>query len=145
MSKLVFPEESYAIVGGCFNVYKNMGCGFLEAVYQECLEIEFERQGILFQPQHELKLTYQGQELKQRFKPDFLCYDKIILEIKAVSKLVDEHRAQVINYLHATRLQLGILINFGHHPKLEYERFVFTAEGPKAQSAIGEISQKKKK
>ena len=124
MTEILFKEECYAIIGACFNVYKDKGCGFLEPVYQECCEIEFGFQRIPFVPQKELQLTYRGQPLKQRYKPDFICYDKIIVELKAVSQLSDEHRAQVLNYLHATGMKLGLLINFGHHPKLEYERFV---------------------
>jgi GxxExxY protein len=124
MNKIVYEKESYAIIGACFNVYKAMGCGFLEPVYQECLDIEFEFQGIPFLSQQELKLKYRERELKQRYKPDFVCYDKIIVELKAVSKVTDEHRAQVLNYLYATGLKLGLLVNFGHYPKLEYERIV---------------------
>lgn len=113
-------------MGACFNVYKEMGCGFLEAIYQECVEIELEYQRILFQSQHEIKVQYRNHDLKHQFKPDFLCYGKIIVELKAVSKLIDEHRAQVLNYLNASKLQLGLLINFGHYPKLQYERFILT-------------------
>jgi GxxExxY protein len=109
-------------------VYKDKGCGFLEAVYQECLEIEFEYQGIPFLSQQEQKLNYRHRELKQGFKPDFVCYDKIIVELKAVSGLVEEHRAQVLNYLNATGMKLGLLINFGHYPKLEYERLILTPD-----------------
>ena len=130
MSKIIYPEESYAIVGACFNVYKEMGCGFLEAVYQECVELEFTHQVIPFQSQCEFVLKYRDRELRQRFKPDLVCYEKIILELKAVSNLTDDHRAQVINYLNATKLELGILVNFGHYPKLEYERFVLTDAHP---------------
>lgn len=107
---------------------KDKGCGFLEPVYQECLEIEFAYQKIPFLSQKELKLKYRHQELKQGFKADFVCYDKIIVELKAVSGLVDEHRAQVLNYLNASGMKLGLLINFGHYPKLEYERFILTPE-----------------
>jgi GxxExxY protein len=131
MEKLVYAKESYAIVGACFNVYKEKGCGFLEPVYQECLEIEFEYQEIPFRSQPELKLRYRDRELKQRYKPDFVCYDKIIVELKAVSKLADEHRAQVLNYLNATGLKLGLLVNFGHYPKLEYERLILTQDSPR--------------
>src|SRR5438552_3448200 len=105
--ELLFKEECYAIMGACFEVYKEKGCGFLEAVYQECLALEFGLQGIPFQPQVELKMLYKGFPLMQLYKPDFLCFEKIILEIKAVSKLDDEHRAQVHNYLKATGLRLG--------------------------------------
>jgi len=124
MTELIYKEESYAILGACFNVYKTMGCGFLESVYQECLEIEFEYQGIPFSSQKELKLTYRDKELKQTYRPDFICFDKIIIELKAISKLVKGHEAQVINYLNATGLKLGLLVNFGHYPKLEYKRIV---------------------
>ncbi len=102
MSGLIYPEESYKIIGACFNVYKAKGCGFTEPVYQECLEIELEYQEIPFEAQKKLKLAYRGRELKQTFKPDFICYEKIVLEIKAVANLVDEHRAQLLNYLTRT-------------------------------------------
>src|ERR1700686_4435471 len=105
---LLFEEETYKILGACFEVYKEKGCGFLEAVYQECLEMEFTLQGILYLPQAELGLTYKGRPLKQKYKPDFVMFDKVILEIKAVSKLTDEHRAQVHNYLKATGLKVGL-------------------------------------
>jgi len=122
--KILFKEESYRIIGACFEVYKEKGHGFLEAVYQECLAIELEDQGIPFAEKPRLRLRYKEWELKQHYEPDFLCFGKIIVEIKAVKQLMDEHRAQVINYLKATGLELGLLVNFGHHPKLEYERFV---------------------
>lgn len=124
MTELIYKKESYAILGACFNVYKTMGCGFLESVYQECLEIEFEYQEIPFLSQKELKLTYRDTELKQTYRPDFICFDKIIIELKAISKLIKDNEAQVINYLNATGLKLGILVNFGHYPKLEYKRIV---------------------
>ena len=123
-SKILYKEESYAIIGACFNVYKEKGNGFLEAVYQECLEIEFYFQEIPYGTQINLQLTYRDRVLKQTYKPDFLCYNKIIVEIKALSKIVDEHRAQILNYLNGSGFKLGLLINFGHNPKLEYERFV---------------------
>ena len=124
MRELIYKEESYRIIGACFEVYKEKGCGFLEAVYQECLECEFEIQGMLFVPQKPLALSYKGRPLKQRYTADFICFDKIIVELKAVSALADEHRSQVLNYLNATGFKLGLLVNFGHHPKLEYERIV---------------------
>jgi GxxExxY protein len=122
--ELIFKEEAYAIFGACFEVYNEMGCGFLEAVYQECLEMELQSRGLVFRPRADLTVNYKGQPLKQVYVPDFVCLDKIILEIKAVSDLADEHRAQVHNYLKATGYRLGLLVNFGHHPKLEYERIV---------------------
>ena len=123
-SNIIYKEESYRIMGACFEVYKEKGCGFLEAVYQECLEMEFSLQGILFQPQVGLALAYKGRPLKQKYVPDFICFGKIILEIKAVSELNDEHRAQVHNYLRATGYKLGLLANLGHYPGVEHERIV---------------------
>jgi GxxExxY protein len=100
--ELINKDESYRILGACFEVYKEKGSGFLEAVYQECLEIEFSLQGIPFVAKASLDLNYKGRPLKQRYEPDFICFEKIILEIKAVSQLADEHRAQLHNYLKAT-------------------------------------------
>lgn len=121
---LIYAAESYAIKGACIRVYKALGNGFLESVYQECLEIEFAGSGIPFVAQHPLALTYQGHTLRQTYKPDFVCYGKIIVELKAVAKLMPEHQAQVINYLRMADLQLGLLFNFGHHPLLEQIRLV---------------------
>ena len=124
MSDLLLKDECYRVMGACFEVYKDKGCGFVEPVYQECLEIELEIQTILFRAQQQLPLHYKGRPLKQIYIPDFICFDQIILEIKAVSKLCDEHRAQVHNYLKATGYRLGLLVNFGHHPQVEWERIV---------------------
>jgi len=126
VAEILYPDESYALMGACFNVYNEKGSGFLEPVYQECLEIELEYQGIPFEAQKEITLHYRGRELKQRYKPDLICHDKIIIEAKAVAQLLPEHRAQVLNYLHATGLKLGLLVNFGHHPRLQYERIILT-------------------
>ena len=122
--KIVFKDESYRIIGACFQVYKEKGNGFLEAVYQECLAIELGEQHIPFEEKPRCRLEYKRRPLKQEYEPDFLCFGEIILEIKAVKQLGDEHRAQVINYLKATGKQLGLLANFGHYPKIEHERFV---------------------
>ena len=124
MPEIIFKEESYRIIGACFEVYKEMGCGFLEPVYQECLEIELTLQSIDFKSQAELKLSYKGRLLSSKYIPDFVLYDKIVVEIKAAKELTDAHRAQVHNYLKATGYRLGLLVNFGHFPKLEYERIV---------------------
>ncbi|BDS06454.1 GTP-binding protein [Oceaniferula spumae] len=121
---LLFKDESYALRGACFEVYKDKGSGFLEDVYQECLEIEFTLQGIPFAAQSPLGLSYKGKPLRQSYKPDFICYDEIILEIKAAKNIDDTHRAQVHNYLKATNKRLGLLINFGHHPKVQIERII---------------------
>lgn len=121
---MILEDESYRILGACFEVYKEKGNGFLEAVYQECLSFELSDREIPFIEQPELKLRYKARPLKQSYKPDFLCFDSVIVEIKAVKKLTDEHRAQVINYLKATEKTLGLLINFGHYPKIEHERYL---------------------
>jgi GxxExxY protein len=124
VTEIIYKDESYKIMGACFEVYKEMGCGFLEAVYQECLEIELGIQAIPFRPQVELGLRYKGRALTQVYIPDFVCFEKIVVEIKAAKELASEHRAQVHNYLHATGYKLGLLVNFGHYPKVEYERIV---------------------
>ena len=123
---ILYREKSYEIMGACFNVYRDKGVGFLESVYQECLEIEFDFLEIPYLSQHELNLEHRGQKLKKTFKPDFICFDKIILEIKAITGLANDHRAQVHNYLKAAEMKLGLLVNFCHYPKLEYERIVLT-------------------
>src|SRR5207237_9914773 len=96
------------IMGACFEVYKEKGCGFLEAVFQECLELELGDQGIPFFAHPILALNYKGRQLRQTYTPDFVCFEKIVVEIKAVSALTDEHRAQVHNYLRATGHRLGL-------------------------------------
>lgn len=121
---LIYKDESYRIMGACFEVYKEKGAGFVEPVYQECLEMELGMETIPYQSQVGLLLSYKGRPLKQRYVPDLICFGKIIVELKAVSQLLDEHRAQVHNYLRATGYRLGLLTNFGHYPKLEYERIV---------------------
>jgi GxxExxY protein len=124
MAELFFKEEVYRIVGACFEVYKEKGHGFVESVYQDCLEIELELQGIPFDRKRALTLEYKGKPLDHWFVPDLICFDKIIVEIKAVKELADEHRAQLLNYLKATGLKVGLLVNFGHHPGLQWERLV---------------------
>ena len=121
---IIHHVESFEIMGACFEVYKEKGSGFLEAVYQECLELEFAIRNVPFLAQPQLALTYKGKPLKSKYTPDFICYNKIVLELKAVTTLTDEHRAQVQNYLRATKFKLGLLVNFGHYPKVEYERIV---------------------
>lgn len=123
-SALRFKEESYRIVGACFDVYRDKGNGFLEAVYQECLTIEFDLHQIPYKEKPQLALEYKGHTLQKTYEPDFLCFDEIIVEIKAVKKVTDEHRAQVINYLKASKKSLGLLINFGDYPKATHERLI---------------------
>jgi GxxExxY protein len=122
--KILFKEESYRIIGACFEVYREEGNGYVEPVYQECLGIEFGIGGIPYVEKPRIRLHYKGKELSQTYEPDFIVFGEIIVELKAVKNLTDEHRAQVINYLKATNKRLGLLVNFGHYPRLEYERLV---------------------
>jgi GxxExxY protein len=122
IDKILYKQESYKIQGAVFEVYENMGCGFLESVYQECLEYEFQEKNIPNIPHKELKIYYKDHLLKQKYIPDFICFEKIILEIKAVKEINNEHRAQILNYLKATGMELGLLINFGHFPKVDILR-----------------------
>ena len=124
MNKILYKDEVYAIQGAVFDVYREMGCGFLEPVYQECLEKELKVRGIPFESQKELQLSYKGEVLNLTYKPDFICYGNIIVELKAVKEIDDVHRAQVFNYLKATGLRLGLLVNFGHCPKATVERII---------------------
>lgn len=121
-SEFLFPQESYAIRGACFEVYKEMGPGFLEAVYQECLAKEFTRQNIPFVAKQQLSLQYKGEPLLQTYMPDFICYGKIIIEIKGTREVSPEHKAQLLNYLKVTGMKLGLLVNFGHYPQIQIER-----------------------
>ncbi|MEQ1924081.1 MAG: GxxExxY protein [Pyrinomonadaceae bacterium] len=125
MGEIVYKDESFKIIGACFEVYNHKGFGFTEPVYHECLLHEFSLQGIPFVSQPQLPLTYKGLPLLHKFKPDFICYEKIVVEIKSMSALTDAHRAQTLNYLHATEFELGLLINFGQFPKLVYERLAY--------------------
>jgi len=122
MNELIYPEESYAILGACFDVYNDKGSGFLEPIYHDCLAIELGIRGIPFLHEPILALSYKGVAIKHTYSPDFSCWGKIILELKACDKLADEHVAQTLNYLNASGYTLGLLINFGHFPKLEYRR-----------------------
>lgn len=124
MAEILLKDESYRIMGACFEVYNEMGCGFLEAVYQECLGIEFADRNVPFIPQQKLDLRYKANPLKSVYIPDFVCFGQIIVEIKALSELTNEHRAQIHNYLKATGFKLGLLVNFGAPGKVQYERIV---------------------
>lgn len=130
MSELILPEESYQVIGACFEVYNEMGCGFLEAIYHECLEIEFSKRGIPFVSKPILSVQFKEHTLQSYYQADFVCWDQIILEIKATSTLVDEHTAQLLNYLNAVKKPLGLIVNFGHYPKVEYKRVALTDSRP---------------
>ena len=122
-SNLIYKVETYSLRKCIFEVHNYLGSGFLEAVYQEALEKEFTQQGIPFSSQQELEIIYKGETLKQNYIPDFICYDKIIVEIKAVESLTKIHQAQILNYLKITNMKLGLLVNFGTHPRVEIMRF----------------------
>lgn len=120
-NNLLFKEESYKIIGAAMEVHRLLGCGFVEAIYQEALEREFALREIPFEREKELTVSYKGDLLSKTFKADFVCYNRIILELKAVKEFADEHYAQIYNYLRASGMDLGILINFGT-ASIEYER-----------------------
>ena len=119
---LLYSDETFRIRRAIFAVHNAMGSGFLEAVYQECLALELRRQGVAFEASKPLRLTYRGEALRQSYVTDFVCYDRIIVELKAVRTLAPEHRAQTINYLRAAGMRLGLLVNFGA-ASAEIERF----------------------
>jgi GxxExxY protein len=128
MTELLYKDEIYAIVGAAMEVYNQLGPGFGEAIYQEALEIESDARKLPNNPQQEIYIDYKGTKLKQFFKPDFIYYDKIIAEIKALDRLTSREEAQLLNYLKATGLPVGILINFGRENDLEWKRMVLTQQ-----------------
>ena len=123
MVNLIYKEESYQIIGACIEVHKTLGCGFLEPVYQEALSIEFNKQSIPCEKEKFLSIVYKDVELEKKYIADFVCFDKIIVELKALSSLNSDHESQVLNYLKATGYKLGILVNFGEK-SLTYKRMV---------------------
>jgi len=123
MVDLIFKEECFKIIGACLEVHKTIGCGFLEPIYQEALSIEFNKQNIPFEKEKILCIIYKDIELEKKYIADFICYDKIIVELKALSSLDSEHESQVLNYLNATGFKLGLLVNFGEK-SLKYKRMV---------------------
>ena len=123
-TKLLYEQETFAIRGAIFEVYKEMGNGFPEEVYQQCLEREFAYRGIPFEGKKRLRIFYKGEPIEKEYIPDFFCYDKIIVEIKAVSAITDEMRGQIHNYLSLTHSKLGLLVNFGAYPRVAIERWI---------------------
>jgi GxxExxY protein len=123
---LLYRDEVYRIIGACMAVQKDKGNGFVEPVYQDALEIELEITGIPFDAQRNYRIFYRDRPLKHTYTPDLLCFEKIIVELKAAKALTDEHRAQLMNYLKVTGLPLGLLVNFGSYPRLEWERIILT-------------------
>lgn len=126
MEELAFREEVYAIVGAAIEVHRELGAGFLEAVYQEVLERELELRGIAFEPQRELVIHYKSQPLEKGYVSDLMCFGKVLVELKAMDRLTGREEAQVINYLKSSGLSVGVLINFGSHGKLEWRRLINT-------------------
>ena len=122
-NKILYKEESFAIIGACMNVHRTLGAGFLEAVYEEALEREFQNLKIPFKRQVKLDLYYGNQKLTKQYRADFICYDEIIVEIKAVSLIPTAFYAQLQNYLKCTNIELGMLINFGTS-SLTYKRMI---------------------
>ncbi len=123
--ELILKDEVYAIVGAAMEVSNELGAGFLEAVYQEALEIELRERQIPFLAQVPIEISYKGRKLAKEYIPDFLCFDKVIVEIKAIKQLTSVEEAQLLNYLKATGKPVGVLLNFGA-TKLEWKRMVFT-------------------
>jgi len=126
MTELLCKEEVYAVVGAAMEVYNTLGSGFLEAVYQEALEIEFASRGIPYEAQKELFIVYKGHRLKKTYAADFVVFDQLIIEIKAIDRLTSGDEGQLLNYLSATGLKVGVLINFGAKNNLEWKRMVET-------------------
>ena len=123
MSNLFYRDESYKIRGALFAVHNELGCGFLERVYQDALEVEFRLRNIPYEREKSIQIVYKGELLGEPYRADFVCYGKVIIELKSVSEILDVHRAQIINYLKATKMKLGFLVNFGEE-SLNIERIV---------------------
>lgn len=124
MAELLYKDEVYAIAGAMFEVYKTMGTGYLEPVYQEALAVEFTSRGIPFEREFRLSIYYKDVKLEKWYAPDFVCFGQIILELKVLRKLGQIEIAQLLNYLKITKMRLGILANFGSTPRLEWNRYV---------------------
>lgn len=125
MAELIFKEEVFAIVGAAMDVHTILGSGFLEPVYQEAMEIESRTRGLPFESQRVLQIRYKGHVLKKEYVADLIYFDKIVVELKALDRLSGREESQLLNYLKATGMKVGVLINFGSHPKLEWKRLVY--------------------
>jgi len=123
MTEIIYKKEAYELIGVCMEVHRQLGNGFLESVYQEALELELKQRNIPFKREVKFEIAYKGQVLKKYYIADFICYNKIIVELKALSELATEHESQILNYLKATDLKLGLLVNFGTR-RLQYKRLV---------------------
>lgn len=124
MSTLLMKDETYAVVGAAMEVYNVLGPGFLEAIYQEALELELRDRGIPLEAQKPLTITYKGRPLQKQYVADLVCYRCLIAELKAMEKLTTKEEAQLLNYMHATGIRVGLLLNFGHPKDLDWKRMV---------------------
>ncbi|MDB5354172.1 MAG: hypothetical protein JWN24_625 [Phycisphaerales bacterium] len=124
MTDLICKDKVYAIVGAAMEVHRELGCGFLEAVYQEAMKMELTDRGLPFKSQELLRLMYKKRPMKKKYLADFVCFGKVIVEIKAMETLSGTEEAQILNYLKATGFRVGIVINFGCNGKLEWNRYV---------------------
>jgi len=124
MAELVLKEEVYQVIGAAMDVYYQLGRGFLEPIYQEAFEIELGRRRVPFEPRQELTIDYKGHPLKKKYVPDLICFDQIIVELKALDRLTGVEEAQLLNYMKMTRMRVGLLINFGSQVRLEWKRYI---------------------
>ena len=126
MKTAIYKDEGYKLMGAAFEVYNEQGYGMAEEIYQESLEIELELRGIPFRSKQELRCFYKGRELKKRYVPDLFAFERLVVELKAVSQLLPDHEAQIINYMRITKQPVGYLTNFGHKDTLEWKRFILS-------------------
>ena len=136
----ILKQEGYDLMGAAFEVYNELGYGMAEEIYQESLEIELDLRGIPFKAKQELVAHFKNRPLKKRYVPDLFVYGQIVVELKAVSELLKEHEAQLLNYMRISRSKIGYLINFGHKETLEWKRFIFTEEDLRPKSSTREPS-----
>ncbi|MEW5947063.1 MAG: GxxExxY protein [bacterium] len=124
MTELLFKDEVYRIIGAAIDVHRELGPGFLEAVYQDAMQFELDMRRIPYESQSPVTVYYKGRKLKKEYYADLLCFGAIIVELKAIERLTERDHAQLLNYLKATGMKVGVLINFGAHGELEWKRFV---------------------
>ena len=124
MTELILKDESYAVIGAAMEVHRVLGPGFLEKVYQEAMQLELSALRIPFEAEKPIGIEFKGQCLTQRYYADLVCFEQIIVEMKALKQLSGKEDAQILNYVRATGFKVGLLINFGSHGKLEHKRFV---------------------